>query len=208
MFSTAGATYGCKHKSRVLEAQLGDCERHRFWVGSASPREENEIQLIEFNEEMQESVLCVQVYSHPSEVFSLAPCPREASLFFTSSTSGAATLWRAPGATDAADLDSSALPTPAALEPVATVAERGACSVLWQPLDAAPERVATLRDSLRVYDVGGSALTETCAVAVALDGADPGGSLASSPPPITSGAWDPHQSTTIGCALVTRPLHM
>jgi len=198
MFSTAGATYGCRLKSRVLEAQLGDSERHRFWVGSASPREENEIQLVEFNEEMQECVLCVQVYSHPGEVASLAPCPRDASTFMTSTTSGTAALWRAPGATDVADLDSSALPTPSTLELKASVSESGACSVVWQPTEAAAERVVTYRDALRVYDVGASALAEVCVVPVE-HRADSSTTL-SSPPPITSAAWDPHQSAMIGCA--------
>lgn len=197
MFSTA-ATYTCKHKSRVLAAQEGDCERHRFWVGSASLRDENEILLLEFNEELQESLLCAQVYSHPAgEVGSLAPSPRDPNLFFSSSSTGA-TLWNAAGASDAADLESSALPTPLALEPVASVAEAGVCSVLWQPLEAAAERVATYRDSVRVFDLGNSALKEACTVPVVGSSSEEP-SPGSSPPAITSAAWDPHQATNVGC---------
>jgi hypothetical protein len=70
-------------KSRCLAAQEADEDRHRFFIGSSCLREENEIILVEFNEELVDSVCCVQTYAHPKEMFCLAPSPSNASLLFT-----------------------------------------------------------------------------------------------------------------------------
>ena len=71
-----------------MAAQEADEDRHRFFIGSSCLREENEILLVEFNEELVDSVCSVQTYSHPKEVCCLAPSPVNASLLFTCAGDG------------------------------------------------------------------------------------------------------------------------
>lgn len=58
-------------KSRCLAAQEADEDRHRFFIGSSCLREENEILLVEFNEELVDSVCSLHTYSHPKEMVCL-----------------------------------------------------------------------------------------------------------------------------------------
>ena len=77
-------------QSRCIVAQEADVERHRFFVASSCLREDNEIQLIEFSEEMMDSISCVRIYQHPKEVFDIVPSPRDPGLLVTSSSDGGA----------------------------------------------------------------------------------------------------------------------
>jgi len=187
LFASTDAVFATKLKSRCLVAQDADSERHRFFVASSCLRDENEIQLIEYNEEMMDSVTCVHVFQHPKEVFDIAPSPRDATLLITCASDGEVVLWRAPLAGDATDADDdrAAAAQPSALEAVATVAPgREPCRVLWKPQENVPsEQVGTMGRGISIWDVAGGSLQESCTLETA--GA------------ASSGAWDPHHGNII-----------
>eukprot|EP00753_Platysulcus_tardus_P004954 PLAT1279.2.p1 GENE.PLAT1279.2~~PLAT1279.2.p1 ORF type:complete len:445 (-),score=126.80 PLAT1279.2:69-1343(-) len=79
--------YGLKYQGRCIAAQLGEIERHRFFVGTTSLREENEIHLIEFNDVSNE-ITCEKVFNHPEEVWALAPHPTRKRDLFTLHNAG------------------------------------------------------------------------------------------------------------------------
>lgn len=84
MFSPdAGSTsiYGLPHKARCLAAQVARDDRSRFFAGTLSLKEENEIHLIEVQED--EEITRVSVLPHPPEIWGLAPSPTEETLLFT-----------------------------------------------------------------------------------------------------------------------------
>ena len=68
--------------SRALSAVVGETERHMFLVGTCSAREDNEIHLLDFDEDVN-SLNCKTVFIHPEEIYEISPCPADPSLFFT-----------------------------------------------------------------------------------------------------------------------------
>lgn len=97
MFSSS-AFHGLKYQGRCLAAQLGETERHRFFVGTHNVRENNEVHLLEYDEDVSE-VLTKAVMSHPREIESLSPHPTDHRLLFTCHQKGGsygATLFRIP----------------------------------------------------------------------------------------------------------------
>ena len=103
MFSTSCGIYGLKLSARCLTPQLGSTEGHSFLVGTTSLREDNEIHVIDFDEELNE-VKCKQVCKHPREVWSLTPSPHDPKLLFTCTSAPRGdpedvSLWRLPDTT-------------------------------------------------------------------------------------------------------------
>mmetsp|Transcript_13359 Transcript_13359/g.17303 ORF Transcript_13359/g.17303 Transcript_13359/m.17303 type:complete len:395 (+) Transcript_13359:91-1275(+) len=190
MFSNVGAVHGVKLKSRCLAAQEADEDRHRFFIGSSCLREENELILVEFNEELVDSVCCVQTYSHPKEVSCLAPSPINPSLLFTCAGDGECTLWKAPDADQSMDLDNKNDPNHdktslSPLEKLASLPEDKTSTtskVVWQPRTFGSEKVASFRSSkVEVWDVRGEAIDEMV-------------SFENSGNEVLSCAWDPHNT--------------
>merc|ERR1712087_435446 len=75
------------HQSRCIEAQLGEEDRHCFFIGTHTPQPENELHLVEFIEETNE-IITRNVFNHPNEIYSISSCPTNASLLFTTHRGG------------------------------------------------------------------------------------------------------------------------
>merc|ERR1719295_736092 len=76
-----------KHPARCIEAQLGEEDRHCFFVGTYTPQPENELHLVEFIEETNE-IVTRNVLSHKDEIYSISSCPTDPSLLFTTHRGG------------------------------------------------------------------------------------------------------------------------
>ena len=74
---------------------------HYFLLGTSSLKESNEIHVVVYEEESQD-IHCQQVYKHPEEVWQLAPCPADKTLFCSVHGTGnnsherRSTVWRLP----------------------------------------------------------------------------------------------------------------
>ena len=71
-----------KHQARCVEAQLGEEDKHCFFVGTYTPQPENELHLVEFIEETNE-IITRNIFNHPNEIYSISSCPTNPSLLFT-----------------------------------------------------------------------------------------------------------------------------
>eukprot|EP01084_Bolivina_argentea_P071693 130272_1 len=76
-----------KHQARCIEAQLGEEDKHCFFVGTYTPQPENELHLIEFIEETNE-IITRNIFNHPNEIYSISACPTNPSLLFTTHRGG------------------------------------------------------------------------------------------------------------------------
>ena len=103
MFSSGSCTHHVKRASRCLSASKATPEAHRFWVGTCALREENELQLVEYNEDSR-ALEVVQVVQHPEgEVWDMAPHPKDPQLMLTCYNTGSergGALWRLPAANE------------------------------------------------------------------------------------------------------------
>jgi len=129
-----------------------------------------------------ESVSLISVYSHPGDVISLAPHPRDPTLLLTSTSDGDACLW----CTNASDPEES-IPTSLAssaaapLKAVAKVPQIALSKLLW--CFEYPEKVLTLGQKIvNVWDIS-ETIKESDSI-----------KLSASP---VAGAWDPHHSNSI-----------
>eukprot|EP01091_Cochliopodium_minus_P009775 TRINITY_DN2481_c1_g1_i1.p1 TRINITY_DN2481_c1_g1~~TRINITY_DN2481_c1_g1_i1.p1 ORF type:complete len:400 (-),score=133.02 TRINITY_DN2481_c1_g1_i1:74-1273(-) len=77
-------TYGLKYKARCMCAQRGNAEKTRFFIGTMTLREENQVHLIQVEED---EIICQNLFGHPSEVWCMTSSPDDPSLLFTSSQS-------------------------------------------------------------------------------------------------------------------------
>ncbi len=109
------SVYSLRGRARCLEPQRGHDSSVRFFVGSCNVADSNAIHLVEVDSEEAE-VLCVNVYSHASELVALASCPSDASLLASSfsdvsglSVSCRVALWRLAGDESSPRLESVAL---------------------------------------------------------------------------------------------------
>lgn len=96
MFNSSSCAYGGKLQSRCLVAQEANSDQHRFLIGSTSLREENEVELVDYNQESS-TATCLHVFPHTHEIWHMSPNPHDASLLTTSfnDTDGpAAMLWK------------------------------------------------------------------------------------------------------------------
>ena len=84
-------------QARSLVAQLSETDRHRFFVGTNSVREPNEVHWIEFNEDTND-VTCLAVLPHVPEIWAMATTTACPDLVATAFTSGGhahgAAVWR------------------------------------------------------------------------------------------------------------------
>lgn len=87
---TRTAIYGLTSKARSIEAVYAPEDsdedvRSRFVIGTLNFNEENEIKLVEVNEDDPDKPEIQEIasYSHPGEIWSMAPCPYDPSLLFT-----------------------------------------------------------------------------------------------------------------------------
>ncbi|KAI8804964.1 WD40-repeat-containing domain protein [Cladochytrium replicatum] len=99
MFSAErSCVYAVKNQARSLAPVCAEEERNRFLIGTYSPKNDNEIHLVEFDED--EFDVTSHVFKHDKEVTSLSPSPTKADLLFTTYSElvdnkikHAATLW-------------------------------------------------------------------------------------------------------------------
>lgn len=124
MFSNQSSVYSTKLQSRCLVAHESDHGRHRFLVGSAVLREDNEIQLLDFNEDSN-IINCTQVFQHPGEVWTLSCSPRDPRILITGASSRGpdckAVLWRVPEGAGAMSDDIPEAPAPTAMQELGSV---------------------------------------------------------------------------------------
>jgi len=193
-FSSTGAVYSAKFKSRVLASQIADADRHRFFIGSSCLREGNEIQLVEFNGDMM-VVEAAKSYFHAKEITALAPSPVDSDLLLTLANDGESGLWRCPGASDSLELDDID-PRPVPMERVATLTPRGCIkNFSWQSQGS--QKVASFGSHLSVFDLTSDAARVSFEVKVGEHG-----------PKCVSkgGCWDPHSAYVVaavhGCGAV------
>eukprot|EP00029_Vermamoeba_vermiformis_P006934 TRINITY_DN2858_c0_g1_i1.p1 TRINITY_DN2858_c0_g1~~TRINITY_DN2858_c0_g1_i1.p1 ORF type:complete len:353 (+),score=80.60 TRINITY_DN2858_c0_g1_i1:58-1116(+) len=76
----SSAIYGISYKARCIAPQQGDCEKNRFFVGTLSLREKNQIHHIE---EENSEIKRLAIYDHPNEMWDLSSCPYDSSLLFS-----------------------------------------------------------------------------------------------------------------------------
>ncbi|KAL3130790.1 hypothetical protein ABBQ38_000129 [Trebouxia sp. C0009 RCD-2024] len=90
-----GLTHGIKYQARSLVAVSGSNQHSRWLAGTNALREENVIQLLEFNPET-DSIKVLASYLHGQEIWHLAPHPQDAQILATISNHGGAStaaLW-------------------------------------------------------------------------------------------------------------------
>mmetsp|Transcript_11473 Transcript_11473/g.19495 ORF Transcript_11473/g.19495 Transcript_11473/m.19495 type:complete len:358 (-) Transcript_11473:56-1129(-) len=176
------SVYHLKFQSRCIASQVGETERNRFIVGTTSLREENEIHLIQYHEDTSD-ITCDRVYSHPNEIWSIAPCPHDASLFFTCYNTGTESkggLWRMTRLDDRAGDGLVNLP----LEEKATLDPKGdflRC-VLWNPAGKRDSVLSIDESRVRLWalEAGVKSMRE-------INVASP-----TKNQKMWTGAWDPH----------------
>ena len=105
MFSTSSTTYAAAKFPccRCLSAVSADTTQHRFVLGTGGAREQNEVQVLDFDEESNR-LGCVGRVAHAGEVFALAPSPADASTFASCGGGPDASVW----ALDAAEFGEGA----------------------------------------------------------------------------------------------------
>ncbi|GLI70488.1 hypothetical protein VaNZ11_015369 [Volvox africanus] len=91
--------YSLKYQARVLVAVPSDTITSKWLVGTTALREENEVRMLQFDAD-SEQLVCKLVYSHPAEVWDIAPCPTRDDVFVSVWAKGgnsSATLWKSVG---------------------------------------------------------------------------------------------------------------
>jgi len=173
MFDAQSVDYGMKLNARCVEAILGDQERHRFLVGTASPRKDNELHLLEFMEDTNE-IQCVNTFKHDEEVLDICPSPNDPALFFTcgqvSRTDTITRLWKF------SQVDSEPI------ECVLDISDQTTSSkkVLWDPV-CTDDHLITFEDSgFRLWKIG----EEFTSISDPAEFSDL--------PKLSDGCWDPH----------------
>jgi hypothetical protein len=217
MYSNASALYdGLKLPARCLAAVAGDVDRHRFLVGTCSLKETNELQLLSFQEDSNE-LSCVSAYSHPDEIWGIAPSPVDRRAVLTCHNTNAAgrggaasksvdtafgiTLWKLPQEAAEPAYDGFAGADRASSQPIEKVASLGAtskaaCAMLWEPGGQGDRVVTVAGGDLVRWELAatGGAAREATRVKIAEGQASS-----------NAASWDPHNRTSVavavGCAL-------
>ncbi|KAI8854468.1 WD40-repeat-containing domain protein [Chytridium lagenaria] len=73
--------FGLKHQSTCIAPQLAETERNRFFVGTSSTKDENELYILDFDED--EFEISWQTFKHSSKIHSLVPCPSRPDMVLT-----------------------------------------------------------------------------------------------------------------------------
>eukprot|EP00741_Cyanophora_paradoxa_P006687 tig00001030_g6468.t1 len=185
----ASGLYHLKFQSRCISAVVGDTDNNKFLVGTLNLREENEVHLLQFNEDVNE-VRCERVYSHQHEIWDIAPCPSDAGLFFTCYNTGSETkagLWKLTEGGHDGDVNQP-------LQPRCTLDPKGEFlrGVLWNPVRT--EYVVTIDEgNVRMWGLGANKSTPTESSSVQ----PPKGQK------LWCGTWDPHHTDQIATACDT-----
>ncbi|KAK9836359.1 hypothetical protein WJX81_008394 [Elliptochloris bilobata] len=167
-----GVTHGLKLNARALVPVVADTGRSSWIVGTNALRDENELQVLEFDADSN-AVHVLSTYGHPAEVWHIASCPADAALAVTVCNEGGvygAVLWRLP-------------PGSGELERVADLkGHAGAVrEAAWHA--AEPDALVSLDEgNLRSWRLRDGAAQMT--------GAESAGEL----PQLWAGTWDPHDA--------------
>ncbi|CAL8463698.1 g3232 [Coccomyxa elongata] len=96
--SEKNITYGLKFQARAMVPFHSEGAQSRWLVGTNALRDENEIQVLEFEPE-KDTIRMAEVHSHPQEVWQIAPCPSNPCLLMTVHNEEGlhtASLWHMP----------------------------------------------------------------------------------------------------------------
>lgn len=144
--NTTPAIYGLPAKARCITAQQAETEKNRFFVGTLSLREDNEIHLIEVREgDRDNDIACINIFSHPFEIWSLTTSPSNPNLFFTCYNKGVeykASLWQIQE-------NSTALQEIVELKPHSGVIR----NVLWDSAGKSDYVVSIDESNIRLFDL-------------------------------------------------------
>eukprot|EP00884_Botryococcus_braunii_P002201 jgi/Botrbrau1/11982/Bobra.0115s0018.1 len=91
-----GLTHGVKYQTRTIAAYPNTGSSQRWIVGTNALREENEVQIIEYDPESSK-ITTAEVYTHGPEVWQVYPCPAAAQTLATIYNQGGtygAGIWR------------------------------------------------------------------------------------------------------------------
>jgi len=193
-----------QHGSRALSAVVGETERHMFLVGTCSVREDNEIHLLEFDEDIN-ALNCKTVLNHPEEIYEISPCPADPNLFFTVHRAAddkdpmakRATLWSIPKNDEAIaeeginesilrmdHLQGRKLKKVFSLDSSSRVR-----SVIWDPMCTSDHLIA-LTDKHVEFWLFNDATAEN----PEFSGVKPDPKCSEELSDLTAGCWDPHQA--------------
>ncbi|EXX57526.1 uncharacterized protein OCT59_001866 [Rhizophagus irregularis] len=187
--------YGLRHQARCLTTVVADADHNKFLVGSQSLRRENEIHLLEFHEE--EFEITSDVFQHSEEVLDIAACPMQSDLFFTcynkltsNLIQSKASLWRMGKAIPEDSETNLQSHTPVATSlPLENIFEVDGDAtikkVLWDPKKALTGFVSIHDYALNVWS-----FADQFASSKLLNTFE----FPSTSGPLTTGAWNPHQS--------------
>mmetsp|Transcript_17335 Transcript_17335/g.27079 ORF Transcript_17335/g.27079 Transcript_17335/m.27079 type:complete len:383 (-) Transcript_17335:94-1242(-) len=139
--------YGVPYRTRALAPVKGDKENIRFFVGTCSLRDDNEVHLVEIqkSEAFGDKIKCVEVFNHQEEIWQIAPCPTNEELFFTAHSSSdfkdrVGSLWKIEG---------KEIKKLMALDSVP-----GLRQILWDPSEMDEGTIISLHEgSLNVWDI-------------------------------------------------------
>ncbi|KAK9815701.1 hypothetical protein WJX72_008294 [[Myrmecia] bisecta] len=170
-----GITYGLKGQARALVPQQGDKDRHRWLVGTNALREENEVQVLEFDSE-EDTVRCAESYRHGPEIWSITPSPADPDALITVYNEGGtfrSTLWRLSARTSQLQQQTELTGHTGVIR-----------AVIWHPL-AEPALLSIEEGRLRKWalrDAGAEMVADASA-----------GDLYQ----LWGGAWDPHDTNRL-----------
>ncbi|EIE27740.1 WD40 repeat-like protein [Coccomyxa subellipsoidea C-169] len=174
--SQKNVTYGLKFQARAMVPFQSEGAQSRWLVGTNALRDENEIQILEFDPE-KDTIRMAEVHSHPQEVWQIAPCPSDPRTLMTIHNEGiwlchaegvhTASLWHMPE-------ENGALEQKAELKGTSSVR-----AVAWHPAQA-DTALSVEGAKLLQWRLGGASaeVASECAS---------GGSEQ-----LSGGAWDPH----------------
>ncbi|CAM9671587.1 unnamed protein product [Ascophyllum nodosum] len=221
MFSSASSTFSLDRPARCIAAvsneetdqeDRGSNASSRFVIGTCSLREENELIILGYHEESNE-LLCHQAFSHPNEVWSVSPSPRDPCLLLTCSNGAKAgqadraigfklSLWRLPAPDPNRDPihehamageRSYGLISLGRPEAEFNGFETATAAILWGPTEE--EGVVTLADGiLKRWRLGDGRFEEGGSATVC------GGTPAAAARASSAAAWDPHRPVEVAAA--------
>lgn len=97
MFTASSSVYAANYSSRALCSRKAAKDCHMFLVGTCSLHEENDINIIDYQEDSN-SIISISTYQHPEQIFSLEASSHDPDLFLSSwinkSNECGLTLWR------------------------------------------------------------------------------------------------------------------
>ncbi|KAG0587198.1 hypothetical protein KC19_2G147600 [Ceratodon purpureus] len=170
-------------QARCISAQTADRENNRWLVGTLSLRYENEVHVLQLGENSSELV-CQGLYTHRDEIWDIAACPFNTSLFSTVYSRAGETgtaVWKIP---ESRGNKSVVLPVEVAAS-LSSVPQQWKCT-LWWPSGQHPQVASIGTEKIVLWNVE---------FPQNMSQASAGGSNH-----LEVGSWDPHDFNNIATA--------